>query len=68
MKSTCSTKTRGECSSHILIRGAVTSKQGMIPPARVLEEMGVSEPSPPLPEFVTAWSEADAKRPWPPEF
>ncbi|OOY30026.1 acyl-CoA thioesterase [Thioclava sp. F36-6] len=57
----------GECTSHVLIRGAVTSKKGMIPPAQVLAEMGQDATSPPLPEFVTAWAEADHKRPWPPQ-
>ncbi|MBN2741415.1 MAG: acyl-CoA thioesterase [Rhodobacteraceae bacterium] len=56
----------GECTSHVLIRGAVTSRKGMIAPAQVLSEMGLDTPSPDLPEFVTAWAQADSKRPWPP--
>lgn len=59
--------TGGECSSHILIRGAVTSRKGMIPPPQVIKVMGVSEPSPPIPDWVQAWAEADTKRPWPPQ-
>lgn len=59
--------TGGECSSHLLVRGAVTSRNGMVAPARVLEAMGQSTQSPPLPAWITAWAEADATRPWPPE-
>jgi acyl-CoA thioesterase FadM len=56
----------GECSSHILIRGAITSKSGMVPPEQVLKEMGITDPSPVLPDWVQGWITADAERPWPP--
>jgi acyl-CoA thioesterase FadM len=57
-----------ECSSHILIRGAVTSARGIVPPAEVLTAMGQDTTSPVLPEWVQAWIAADATRPWPPAF
>lgn len=56
----------GECTSHILIRSAVTSAEGIVPPARVAQALGVPAESPPLPGWVTAWIAADAQRPWPP--
>lgn len=59
--------TRGECSSHILIRGAVTSASGIVPPAEVLAKLGAPVQSPALPGWVLAWTEAEAQRPWPPQ-
>lgn len=59
-------KSDGECASHMLIRAAVTSKAGIVPPARVLVAMEQDPVSPPLPDWVRGWIEADAERPWPP--
>lgn len=56
----------GDCTSHVLIRSAFTSKAGIVPPARILAAMGQPETSPPLPDWVQAWIAADALRPWPP--
>lgn len=56
----------GECTSHMLLRAAVTSKSGMVPPADVLAAMGQPQESPPLPGWVRAWISADVERPWPP--
>jgi acyl-CoA thioesterase FadM len=56
----------GECTSQMLLRSAVASKSGIVPPAQVMQAMGLPEVSPPLPAWVQAWSEADALRPWPP--
>ena len=57
----------GECSSQVLIRGAVTSSKGMVPPERLLEALGSDAQSPPLPAWVQGWIDADNTRPWPPE-
>ncbi|MBN8293072.1 acyl-CoA thioesterase [Rhodobacter sp. NTK016B] len=57
----------GEALNHVLLRTAVTSAQGIVPPATLIAAMG--EPgreSPPLPDWVHAWIAADAERPWPP--
>lgn len=60
-------KRNGECASHVLFRSAVTDKNGIIPPAEVLREMGHQDrASPPMPDWVAAWCAADAQRPWPP--
>lgn len=55
-----------DCANHILIRSAITSAQGIVPPARVLEAMGQAQDSPDLPGWVQAWITADAERAWPP--
>jgi acyl-CoA thioesterase FadM len=57
----------GECSSAVLIRGAVTSKKGIVPPSEALAAMGEAPQSPPLPDWVWGWIDADATRSWPPE-
>ena len=55
------------CANHILIRKAITSAQGIVPPAQVLGALGQPAQSPPLPDWAQAWIAADAQRPWPPE-
>jgi acyl-CoA thioesterase FadM len=60
-----------ECTSHILIRSAIVQaaqgRAGIVTPAEFARALGVPPESPPLPEWVIAWAEADAKRPWPPQ-
>ena len=56
----------GECLNHMLLRSAVTSAQGIVPPETVARAMGYDGPAPELPAWVQAWIAADAQRPWPP--
>ena len=55
-----------DCTSHMLLRSAFTSKAGIVPPAAIMRALGQPEQSPPLPEWIADWIAADAKRPWPP--
>lgn len=59
-------KRDGECASHALYRAAVTDANGIVSTTRVLNAMGLDRPSPDMPEWIDAWRQADAKRPWPP--
>ncbi|MEP3442727.1 MAG: acyl-CoA thioesterase [Sulfitobacter sp.] len=60
-------KKDGECASHVLLRAAVTDKNGIVAPSRVLTAMGQADlASPPMPEWINQWTSADAARPWPP--
>lgn len=56
-----------ECTSHVLIRSAIVSKSGIVPPAEMAVALGVAPESPALPDWVKAWTQAEATRPWPPE-
>lgn len=56
----------GECASHVLIRSAIVGKSGIVPPGELARAAGVSPVSPELPEWVKAWIDAEAVRPWPP--
>ena len=56
----------GEPVSSALIRSAVSSRDGIVPPDRVLAAMGAAGWQRPLPDWIAAWTEAEAKRPWPP--
>ncbi len=59
-------KRDGECANHALYRAALTDRNGIVPPARIAEAMGVDATSPEIPEFAKAWIAAEALRPWPP--
>jgi len=50
----------------LLWRAAITSKEGIVPPRKVLEALGqpASDWNPGMPEWVRAWAEAEELRPW----
>jgi acyl-CoA thioesterase FadM len=56
-----------ECTSHMLLRSAFTSKSGIVPPAEVLAALGQPVQSPPLPDWISHWIAADQHRIWPPQ-
>lgn len=57
---------RGDCTSHVLIRAAAVGPDGIVPPREVLAAMGQPERDVPPPDWIRAWSAAEAQRPWPP--
>ena len=57
---------RGEATSHILYRTAVTSRDGIVPTERVIAAFGLTVSRPEMPDWVEAWIAAEAQRPWPP--
>ena len=57
---------RSECTSHALLRLAVTGGTGIVPSADVAAAMDADPISPPLPGWIAAWAAAEAQRPWPP--
>jgi len=59
-------KRNGTCASQALYRSAVTDKNGIVPPEKVMKAMGKDNPSPALPDWVQSWVDAEAQRPWPP--
>lgn len=59
-------KRSGDCASHVLYRAAVTDKNGIVAPQKVLAALGQDETSPAMPDWVRNWTKADATRPWPP--
>lgn len=61
---------RGDtCTSHMLIRTAVTSKNGVVDPSEVLKALNLPEDSfAEVPDWEAAMIAAEDTRPWPPEF
>ena len=58
---------KGEATSSILCRMALTDDNGILAPVNLARKLGWPETSPVLPEYVSVWIEAEAKRPWPPK-
>jgi len=59
-------KKNGECANHILYRAAVTGKDGIVPPIKVLAALGEKPDSPVMPGWAATWIAAEDRRPWPP--
>lgn len=57
---------KGACTSHVLIRSAITDENGLVRIERVTDAMGIDPVSPRLPDWVRAWSHAESLRDWPP--
>jgi acyl-CoA thioesterase FadM len=56
------------CANHVILRSAIARRgQGIVPPAEVAALAGVDPTSPPLPDWVQNWIDAETSRPWPPE-
>ncbi|MBV1927229.1 MAG: thioesterase family protein [Rhodobacteraceae bacterium] len=60
-------KRDGQCASHLVMRAAVTDKNGIVAPIQAITAMGYGDATPlPMPDWINAWSTAEAGRPWPP--
>lgn len=57
-----------DCAVQALFRSAVTDANGIVSPTVILDALGEDHTSPALPDWVQNWVDADATRPWPPEF
>lgn len=57
----------GACACHLLLRTAITDRDGLVRTDRVVAAAEIEAPSPPLPSWVQAWCEAENRRIWPPE-
>jgi acyl-CoA thioesterase FadM len=55
---------QGKIHSSALVRAGITSKQGIVPPGKVLEALGRPDWNPGMPQWVKAWTEAEELRPW----
>ena len=58
----------GECCAHAVIRTAIVGKNGIVPAAEAAVGLGFPAESPELPDWISAWAEAERVRPWPPEY
>lgn len=56
-----------DCATQMVLRYAFVDGKGILPPARAIAALGRDPQSPPLPDWVAAWSAAESQRPWPPE-
>jgi len=57
---------KGECANHILYRSAVTGKEGIVSPEKVLATLPYGIEQQPLPDWIENWIKAESSRPWPP--
>lgn len=55
------------CAAQALYRSAITDKNGIVPPARFLDFIGDLAERPQMPDWVVAWIDAEALRPWQPQ-
>jgi acyl-CoA thioesterase FadM len=53
-------ESRGQLYAVAVARGLFRDREGNVAPARVLAAAGITQPSPPAPEYITRWAEADA--------
>lgn len=53
--------------NQLLLRTAFLGRDGVVPPGDAAQAMGHAPASPPLPDWVQNWIDAETTRPWPPE-
>lgn len=58
---------KGQPCSSVLIRGGISSKNGLVDPAELIKLMGQEVEESDLSEWTKEWIESEKARPWPPE-
>jgi hypothetical protein len=58
---------KGQPCSSVLIRGGISSKNGLVDPAELIKLMGQEIEKSDLSEWAKEWIESEKSRPWPPE-
>lgn len=53
-------ESEGVLACHTIVRGAFVGAEGVVPPGRIIDALGLAEPSPALPPWVEAWRGLDA--------
>ncbi|MDA9991137.1 thioesterase family protein [Paracoccaceae bacterium] len=56
----------GLCANHLLFRGGMVNKNGLVPMAEVAKALEHSGEPPVCPTWVADWIDSESKRPWPP--
>lgn len=56
-----------ECCASALYRAAATKGGRMVPVCTIARSIGLDPVNARVPDWVKAWADADAQRPWPPE-
>jgi acyl-CoA thioesterase FadM len=51
---------RGVLACHTVVRGAFVGQGGVVPPSGIVALLGPDRPSPPLPAWIAAWTQAEA--------
>jgi acyl-CoA thioesterase FadM len=57
----------GKICSSALMKAGVTSKQGLVPAPEVTKTIGRPDFGTQVPDWITAWLQAESQRPWPSE-
>jgi YbgC/YbaW family acyl-CoA thioester hydrolase len=55
----------GQKSSSALVKAGVVSRNGLVPAPEMLQAFGRADWNPAMPTWISAWIEAEGRRPWP---
>ena len=56
----------GVPTSNVLIRAAISSDQGIVPPVKAISAIAENLVKPEIPDWIKTWIESEVERPWPP--
>ena len=54
-------KSNGELAAHATVRGLVRGPRGNVPPAEFVALTGKPVPSPPIPPYISRWTESESR-------